>query len=287
MDSVIDRKLKEYNPLNQDDYKNALKEMLQNIILAALNKSNFFKVAAFYGGTALRIFYGLDRFSEDLDFTLLTTNNDFSFEPYFDGIKKTMESYGFVVETKSVIKNQDHQNISSAFLKAGTKVTILSCKAPKEIYQHLSDFDNLKIKFEADIEPPLGFYTQELGLDFPDGSKIKVLDLPSLLAGKIHAILYRSYKNRVKGRDYYDFEFLVNKNTSVNLSYLKNKIKNSDSSIDVNKLSIEDIKKMLLDKINMIDWNQANEDLENFVDNKTLEPILKKENIVNSILKLN
>lgn len=283
MHPVIDEQLKTYNPVTLDDYKNALKEILQNIVLAALKKTDFFERGAFYGGTALRIFYGLDRFSEDLDFTLYTEDKTFSFEPYFDIVKQTASAYGFIVETKEQIKNEDHQNISTAFLKTGTKISVVSCQAPLNISNSIFENENLKVKFEADIEPPTGFNTEELDIKFPESCTIKVLDMPSLLAGKIHAILYRSYRDRVKGRDYYDFEFLINKGTKVNLNYLKNKIKNSDSSIDVDKLTIDDIKKMLIDKISSIDLNKANDDLESFINTKTDSPILVRENLLSCV----
>jgi len=286
MDSVIEKKLQEYNPLNQDDYKNALKEIFQNIILVALKKSGFFDHGAFYGGTALRIFYGLERFSEDLDFTLYGAEEDFSFEPYFKTIKEVADKYNFNVEIKSVNKGQTHQNIVSAFLKTGTKVSIMSCKAPKALCKNLSDFDNLKVKFEADIEPPTGFKCEEIDIGFPESCKIKVLDMPSLLAGKIHAILFRSYKHRVKGRDYYDFQFLVNKGTRVNLEYLRNKINNSNITSRMEKLTISEVKEMLIDKINVVDFKQANEDLENFIYHQSLEPILKKDAILECVDKL-
>ncbi len=75
--------LKTYDINNIYDRKNAMKEIMQEIVLCGLSRAGFFKKAAFYGGTALRIFYGLDRFSEDLDFSLETADPAFDLSAYF------------------------------------------------------------------------------------------------------------------------------------------------------------------------------------------------------------
>ena len=78
--------LSRYEIKTNDDYKNALHEVMQQIALAGLYRGGFFEHAAFYGGTCLRIFHQLQRFSEDMDFSLLQPNMEFKLENYFTPI---------------------------------------------------------------------------------------------------------------------------------------------------------------------------------------------------------
>ncbi|MDP3667217.1 MAG: nucleotidyl transferase AbiEii/AbiGii toxin family protein, partial [Sediminibacterium sp.] len=199
---MIKQWLEEYKPKTQEEAEQALREIMQEIALAGLQRSGFFEKAAFYGGTALRVFYGLDRFSEDLDFSLLEVNPNFSLEPYLEGIVTEFSALGMTVSVKEKIKTPQ-TNIDSAFLKSETawKELILENIIPQA---GLSMRPNIKIKLEVDTKPPLGFETEEKLLLKPFSFYVKCFSLPDLFAGKMHALLFRKWKQRVKGRDWYD-----------------------------------------------------------------------------------
>lgn len=209
--------IENYEPKTEVETLAALREIMQEIALAGLARTNFFKEAAFYGGTALRIFYGLDRYSEDLDFSLLKPNQHFTLEPYFLSIQKEFDSLGLQVSLRQKIKSKATA-IESAFLKTETLWEELVLE---DIVQQVGirSNRNVKIKIEVDRQPPLGFNTEEKLLIRPYSFYIKCFDLPSLFAGKMHALLFRKWKNRVKGRDWYDLEWYIRKGVPLNLHH--------------------------------------------------------------------
>jgi predicted nucleotidyltransferase component of viral defense system len=206
---MIKEWIAEYKPKNEDEILDALREIMQEITLAALSRTDFFEKAAFYGGTALRIFYGLDRFSEDLDFSLLKADEGFTLEPYFSSILTEFEALGIKVRINEKEKAK-RSSIESAFLKTETiwKELVL-----EDILKQTGVKSNkpIKIKIEVDRNPPLGFQTQEKLLIRPFSFYVRCFKLPSLFAGKLHALLYRKWNNRVKGRDWYDLEWYIKK----------------------------------------------------------------------------
>ena len=98
---MIKEWLETYHPASQEEAKDALREIMQEIALAGLYRAGFFEKAAFYGGTALRIFYELDRFSEDLDFSLLQVDPKFTLNKYQDAIIHEFEALGMQVSMRS------------------------------------------------------------------------------------------------------------------------------------------------------------------------------------------
>jgi predicted nucleotidyltransferase component of viral defense system len=159
MNEAIRTMLSAYNCSNSHDATNALREILQEIVLLGLWRSKFFEHAAFYGGTALRILYGLDRFSEDLDFSLLETNPDFELAKYLAALEKELNGFGF--ETRVEIRNKAISSpVQSAFLKTDTLNTLLTISTDKRITRNVQTNQLLKIKIEIDTEPPLGFQTE-------------------------------------------------------------------------------------------------------------------------------
>ena len=239
---MIKEWLDEYKPTNKAEAEQALREIMQEIALAGLQRSGFFEKAAFYGGTALRVFYGLDRFSEDLDFSLLETDADFSLESYLNGIIKEFESAGMQVSVKEKIK-ANQNNIDSAFLKADTiwKELILEGVIPQE---GLNMQPSIKIKLEVDTEPPLGFETEEKLLLKPFSFYVKCFTQPDLFAGKMHALLFRKWKSRVKGRDWYDMEWYIKKGIPLNLDHLLSRARDS-GDWDKPTISQEEFKTLL------------------------------------------
>lgn len=264
MNNIIEQMLSKYELKNTNDEINALKEIIQEIVLSGLSRGNFFNEVAFYGGTALRIFYKLDRFSEDLDFALIFPNKKFDLSKYFIYIEKELKSYGLNLEISAKQKNKN-SNITSAFLKGNTLEHILKFFPNEKNNKYSSLLKNIKIKFEVDINPPSGAEYEEKYKLLPSPHQIKIYDKESLLAGKIHAILCRGWKTRVKGRDLYDYVFFLANDIKVNIELIKNKLIESkyieqNSNFDINKL-----KKLLIYKFNEIDYKEAKEDVKPFI----------------------
>lgn len=262
--STIEEIIKSYNLKNLNDNKSILREIIQSIILVGLSRTDFFKKASFYGGTALRIFYDLNRYSEDLDFTLNYIDENFTIEPYIESIKTIALSYGLELEV-NVKKKQISSPVESAFAKLNTYQTFINLKMNDELTRLLHKDEVMKVKFEIDCEPALGFTTESKWIDLPEFAPIIVLDEASLFAGKIHAILCRNYKNTVKGRDYYDFLFYIKRGTSPNLNYLKNKLINTGKISSSDRLDINVLKDMLVSRFEQVDFDQVKKDTERFI----------------------
>jgi predicted nucleotidyltransferase component of viral defense system len=239
-----------------------LREILQEIALAGLQRSGFFEKAAFYGGTALRILYGLPRFSEDLDFSLLSPDVNFYLQPYLDGMTAEFEALG--IEIKVTEKQKTSQtNVDSAFLKAGTtwKELVLKDIIPQE---KTGLRPEIRIKLEVDTKPPSGFSTDEKLLLKPYSFYVKCFSLPDLFAGKMHALLFRKWKNRVKGRDWFDLEWYIRKGVVLNLEHLKIRAQDS-GDWESNQLSRKDLLQLLEKKINSVSFKNIREDIIRFI----------------------
>jgi predicted nucleotidyltransferase component of viral defense system len=200
--------LDRYSIRTSDDLRNAQHEVMQQITLAALNRAGFFNDAAFYGGTCLRIFHGLQRFSEDMDFSLLEKNSEFTLEAYFDAILKEFSACGRKVTITRKTKNRETE-IESAFLKENTDIYNIEFQTEKAV----------KIKIEVDKNPPQNFTTESKLLLLPYSFMTRCFTLPGLFAGKMHALLFRNWSNRVKGRDWYDLEWYVRKGIPVDFNH--------------------------------------------------------------------
>lgn len=266
MNNIIEQMLSKYDIKNTNDEINALKEIIQEIVLSGLSRGNFFNEAAFYGGTALRIFYNLDRFSENLDFALLESNKDFDISKYFNYIEKELKAYGINLNITTKEKSFD-SNITSAFLKGDTLELILKFFPSDEEHKYDHILKNLKIKLEVDINPPMGAIYEDKYKLLPSPHQIKLYDKESLLAGKIHAILCRGWNNRVKGRDLYDYIFFLASDTKVNIELLKNKLIEFNYIKENDKFDINELKKILINKFEKIDYSKAIEDVKPFIKN--------------------
>lgn len=266
---MIKEWIAEYNSRNEEDTLSALREIMQEILLAGLSRTDFYEKAAFYGGTALRIFYKLDRFSEDLDFSLLKKDPDFSLEPYFTSIVAEFEALGITVSIKEKDKTT-RTNVDSAFLKSETiwKELVL-----EDIVQQAGIKSNrsIRIKIEVDRKPPLGFETEEKLLVRPFSFYVKCFTQPSLFAGKMHALLFRKWQNRVKGRDWYDLEWYIKKGIPLDVShFLLRAIDTGDWKED--NITQEKIIELLKQKINTVSFDSIKEDVVRFIkDDKALQ----------------
>lgn len=286
MNNIIEQMLSKYDIKNTNDEINALKEIIQEIVLSGLSRGNFFNEAAFYGGTALRIFYNLDRFSEDLDFALLESNKDFDISKYFNYIEKELKAYGINLNISTKEKSFD-SNITSAFLKGDTLELILRFFPSDEEHKYDHILKNLKIKLEVDINPPMGATYEDKYKLLPSPHQIKLYDKESLLAGKIHAILCRGWNNRVKGRDLYDYIFFLASDTKVNIELLKNKLIESNYINEKDEFDINELKKILINKFEKIDYSKAIEDVKPFIKNIDNLNLWSKEFFIEITNKLN
>lgn len=264
MNNIINQMLSKYEIKNTVDEVNALKEIIQEIVLSGLSRGGFFRGAAFYGGTALRIFYKLDRFSEDLDFALIKSDENFDLSKYFTFIQKELKAYGLNLEVSSKHKSIE-SNITSAYVKGDTLEHILKFFPNKEGHEYDHILKNIKIKFEVDIKPPNGAEYEDRYKLLPSPHQIKLYDSKSLFAGKIHAILCRNWKTRTKGRDLYDYVFFLANNISVNIELLKNKLIKSEFIDSNSNFDINVLKELLIKKFNEIDYKDAKEDVLPFI----------------------
>jgi predicted nucleotidyltransferase component of viral defense system len=175
-----------------------------------LYRAGFFNKAAFYGGTCLRIFYNSQRFSEDLDFSLLQKDKDFTIENYFDAILGEFKACGREISITRK-KKPDTTQVESAFLKDNTDIANVEFQTERTV----------KVKIKIDKDPPLSFNTEHKLLLLPFSFMTRCFTLPGLFAGKMHALLFRKWRNRVKGRDWYDFEWHCRNGSLLDFEHLK------------------------------------------------------------------
>ena len=208
--NVFDQMMSRYEILSENDRRNAIHEVMQEITLAGLYRSGFFDKAAFYGGTCLRIFHSMPRFSEDLDFSLVAKVDVFNLEDYFPAIVAEFKAMGRDVAITKKVKNISG-NVESAFLKDDTEIYDLAFQTERTI----------KVKIEVDTNPPSEFQTEQKLLLQPFSFMTRCFILPDMFAGKMHALLFRNWKTRVKGRDWYDFEWYVRNQVPLDFNHLQ------------------------------------------------------------------
>lgn len=253
--SIVEDMLRRYPHGTDMEVTNALREIMQEIALVGLQRAGFFEHAAFYGGTCLRIFHGLPRYSEDLDFSLLEPNLHFSLKEYFEHLTQEFAALGFGIEISEKRKTAV-TDIASAFLK----------KTASRYDIKINSQRVLKIKLEVDTDPPLGFATEQRLLLQPYSCYVNCFALSDLFAGKAHALLFRQWQNRVKGRDWFDFEWYVRKGVPLNRQHLAIRANQSGHYAETD-LSREDLKRMLAERIESIDLSSARKDVIGFLKN--------------------
>ena len=256
MDDIFGQMLARYPLTTRDDERNAKHEVMQQIALAGLYRGNFFDKAAFYGGTCLRIFHGLERFSEDMDFSLLAPEYGFLIEKYFDAIKDEFNALGREVEIRKK-KKTTKSNIESAFLKDNTDIYNIRFQTEPSI----------KIKLEIDTDPPKGFQTESKLLMAPFSFMTRCYSLPSLFAGKMHAFLFRGWSNRVKGRDWYDLEWYVRNNVLLNLDHFLERGRQS-GKIEKEDLSGKEFIELVQRRIEKTNIEMVKADVAPFIKNR-------------------
>lgn len=257
---LIDR----YQPQSSNDYQNTVREIAQEIALLGLWRTSFYDHAAFYGGSALRIFHGLQRFSEDLDFSLLQPKPDFSLKPYLGAVADELAAWGFEFRAETLEKTHPLP-VESAFLKGSTVMNLLQIGAPPEIASRLPKGQLIRIKLEIDTDPPSGATTEMLTQLVPTPHQVRVYDLPSLFAGKLHAVLCRNWKSRVKGRDFYDLVWYVGRRVPLNLAHLEARMRQSGDWLLGMPLDAQGLGKRLEERFSSIRFDQAREDVTPFL----------------------
>lgn len=249
---IYDLMLVGYDLSTEQQKRNAILEVNQQVILAGLYHGGFFDVAAFYGGTCLRIFHGLQRFSEDMDFSLLAPDDGFDFTKYFQAIIDEFAIVGREVEIKKKDK-KEFGKIESAFLKDNTDVYDVSFQTDK----------SLKIKIEVDTHPPLKFRTEQKLLLQPHSFMTRCFVPSDLFAGKLHALVYRAWKNRVKGRDWYDFEWYVRHNIPLGFTHLAERTLQFNNEV----IEYDTFMEQLKERLASANINQVKRDVLPFVKN--------------------
>ena len=252
MNDIYQKMLSNYDLSTAQQRRNAVFEVNQQIVLAGLNRGSFFDSAAFYGGTCLRIFHGLNRFSEDLDFSLTAPDDNFQFEKFFPYIVDEFAYLGRKVEIHKKEK-RTFGRVESAFLKDDTDVYDLTFQTEKSI----------RIKIEVDTNPPMQFSAEDKLLLQPFSFMVRCFTLPDLFAGKMHALLFRNWKNRVKGRDWYDFEWYVRNGIPLDFSHLQERIKQFNG-LEIGK---DEFIKQLTERLSNTDIAQVKQDVEPFMKN--------------------
>ena len=268
MNEAIRRMLERYDIKTLGDYVPALREILQSVALLGLWRSRFFERAAFYGGTALRLLYGLDRYSEDLDFSLLDSDHEFTLEPYCAALIREMESFGFEV-TVETRRRPSQTGIESAFLKANTRHHLLVIGAGESIASYVHRKQLLKIRLEVDTAPPDGFTTEMQYVLQPVPFAVRTYVLPDLFAGKIHAVLCRSWQSRVKGRDWYDMVWYVANHPALHLAHLESRMRQSGHYTAPEPLRAEAFRTILHNRIGELDIDQIRSEVSPFLQDPT------------------
>ncbi len=263
MKDLVQKKLDSYQVKTKLEEMNALKEITQEIALYSLHKAGFFQKACFLGGTSLRIVHGLDRFSEDLDFSTKVVSPGFDLNIYLERSMDYMNAYGYDLSINQ--KDLAGKAVQSRFLKDDSIKKVLT-------FKHKHDLrSKIKVKVEIDTHPPSGAIYGVEYVDFPNDFAISQYDLGSLMSGKLHALLCRPYP---KGRDWYDLLWYLSQGISPNLTLLRNalfqlgpwagKEQPVDRSFVVNKLK---------EKVEALDWKKASEDVRPFLSEERAESL--------------
>jgi predicted nucleotidyltransferase component of viral defense system len=264
MNEAVRQMLASYEIRALGDSLRALREIMQEIALLGLWRSKFFEKSAFCGGTALRVLFGVDRFSEDLDFSLLKKNEIFDLDDYTAALRRELASFGFVVNVVTRTRLPE-KAIQSAFLKADTRTEMITVEFERGLVQQVPRNQMLKIKLEVDTDPPPGFSTEMRYLLRPVPFAVRTFSLPDLFAGKMHAVLCREWKSRIKGRDWYDFVWFAAHHPELHLLHLEQRMRQTGHWTEPAPLTESDFRSLLERKIGRVDVDRIRGEVEPFV----------------------
>ena len=276
MNAEIERMLGKYDIKSVDKAIHALKEVIQEVVLQILSQTDFFQHAAFYGGTALRIFYGLNRFSEDMDFSLQSLEPDFSLQKHLPVLEQGLHSFGFTMQAQEKQKQQGAP-VQSAFPKGNTRMHLLHIAALPFPYSGVPSNALLSIKVEIDTNPPPGAQYETKFRLLPQPYSVVLYDKPSLFAGKLHALLCRNWKHREKGRDFYDYVWYLQEHIPVNLEHLQARMHQSGHWDSERSLSLPIVIDLLEQRFTEVDYESVKADVLPFIPNANVLDIWSKE----------
>lgn len=269
---MIEKWIQSYHPKSQDEVKNAKREILQEIALSGLRRAGFFNKACFYGGTALRIFYGLDRYSEDLDFSLLEKDMKFTLEPYIPFIEEEFKTVGLRAEV-SVKQKKVESAVQSAFLKDNSEWSQLQI----DVDDNKNFLPKVKVKIEVDRDPPLLFRTEGKIMKRPHTQYINCMVQEDLFAGKMHALLFRSWINNEKGRDWFDLAWYISNEIPFGLAHFNERAKESGNLINNRPYTFQTLLESLHTRIDTVKIDMALRDINRFVYDKQRLEIWSKQ----------
>lgn len=281
MKQVINDFIQRKNPKTLRDYDRALREVIQHIALLGLWRSGFFEHAAFYGGTALRVIYGIARFSEDIDFSLLENDTDFSLGPYLAGLKTELAGFGF--QTEISYAKREYKTVDSAFIKANTRLHLLQVSANPALADTIPSNQLLKVKLEVDPDPPKDFSTEAVPILDPIPFYVRAFSSPDLFAGKMHCVLCRRWRGRVKGRDWYDMIWFLKRETPLHLSHLEQRMIQSDDWDKSRRLEKDDFIDLYRKCVKATDFKKAVSDVIPFLQEPRETDVWSKDFFVSLI----
>lgn len=258
LSDIIDR-----SGVARDEIQLFSRQVLQKIVLNGLSRGQFFKRAAFHGGTALRILHSLDRYSEDLDFVLFDRDPGFSLERYMGYVESEIRSYGLSVSSK--VRDSRTTATSSGDVRCRTRGMILEIGFPEGLVESINPDAVMRVKIDVDTDPPSGAGYQKYSMTDPLNYYLCALDLPSLFAGKVSAVLTRRWGMREKGRDFYDFLWYIDRSVPVNMSYLRSNLERAGAIGQDDRFDLEVLKGMLRERFSSVDYASAMSDVGQFV----------------------
>ena len=264
MNAALQGMLDRYRPQTLADHENALQEIVQELALLGLWRAKFFEHAAFYGGTALRIFHSLPRFSEDIDFSLLQPDREFDLAPYLEAVRVELAAFGFSFRVERRIKRVSTA-IESAFIKGGTRINLAHIGTPDYLRARLPELQQVRIRIELDTDPPSLAAYEVLTLLTPIPFQVRLFDLPCLFAGKLHAVLCRDWKSRVKGRDFSDFIWYLGRRIPCNVRHLQARMTQTGHWQQSRELEISQLRQLLRQRFQQVDFDQAKRDIRPFI----------------------
>jgi len=259
--------LDRYRPQTLADHENALKEIVQELALLGLWRAKFFEHAAFYGGTALRIFHRLPRFSEDIDFSLLQPGLEFNLLPYLEAVRTELAAFGFSFRAERRSKRVNTA-IESAFIKGGTRINLAHIGTPDYLRSRLPELQQVRIRVELDTDPPPLADYEVRTLLTPIPFQVRLFDLPCLFAGKLHAILCRNWKSSVKGRDFYDLVWYLGRQVPCNVGHLQARMMQTGHWSQGRELDLAQLRRLLRQRFQQVDFDQAKRDVRPFIRDK-------------------
>lgn len=274
INGIIKQMIDKYQIVDGISARKAIREIMQEITLCGLYRSFIFNKISFYGGTCLRIFFGIDRFSEDLDFST-DMPDQIDLRDYKSYIDDEFGALGLNV-TFEIKEKSDSANIKRGYVRGNAKELFVAFGIDEKIINTTNHNEEIKVKLEIDSNAPFfAGYDIKAGL-LPYPYAVRTYDIESLFAGKISAVLCRGWKSRVKGRDLYDYCFYLSKDIAVNLKCVEARIMHDGIELD-HELTLEELKKMLCDKFDLIDYEKAKLDMLNFIDDKRSLDLWNKE----------